>query len=54
MKRDEALRLVAMVLAWQDGAQALEVEDAPKDVSWMDTAHQCLEDLQDWDLWEPR
>ena len=54
MKRDEALRLVAMVLAWQDGAKELEVEDAPKDVSWMDSAQQCLEDLQEWDLWEPR
>ena len=45
MTPEEALRLVAMVLAWQDGAQALEVEHAPRELAWLDGAQQCLEDL---------
>ena len=54
MSIDEAVKLLAMVLAWQDGGNENEIEDARTDVTWLDTAQQCLDDLQEMNLWMPR
>jgi hypothetical protein len=36
---------IARVLAWADGCDAQEIKAASSEVLWLDSAQQCLEDL---------
>jgi hypothetical protein len=36
---------IARVLAWADGCNAQEIQAASSEVLWLDSAQQCLEDL---------
>jgi hypothetical protein len=38
---------IARVLAWADGCDAQEIKAASSEVLWLDSAQQCLEDLNE-------
>ena len=51
MTRDEGLRFVAMVLAWQDGAGCKGIRAAATDTLWLDAAQECLDDFVECAVW---
>lgn len=53
MNRDEAIQLIAMVLAWQDGFLGRDLRQARLDVDWQEAADECIADLIQADAWGP-
>jgi len=53
MTRPEAIQLIAMVLAWQDGFLGHELRQARLGFDWQEAADECIDDLIEAGAWGP-